>query len=70
MKRWTTGLLVHLGRPEWALPGALGFRLEVGIRDGLGLRLDLGLGLWFCLLLLLQEDLVVQKLELSRVPVD
>lgn len=30
----------------------------------------MGLGLRFGLLLLLHEDLVVQKLELGRVPVD
>lgn len=65
-----TGLQVQLGRPEWTLSGALDLRLDVGMRDGLGLRLDLGLGLRFSLLLLLQEDLVVQKLELSWVPVD
>lgn len=72
MKRWTSGLLVHLGRPESTLTGALDLRLGVGLRDGVGLvvRLDLGLCLWFGLLLLLQEDLVVQKLELSWVPVD
>lgn len=66
MERRTTGLQVHLGRPEWTLSGSLDLRLDVGMRDGLGLRLDLG----FALLLLLQEDLVVQKLELSWVPVD
>lgn len=70
MERWTTGLLVHLGRPELTLSGALDLRLDVGRRDGVRLRLDLGLCLWFGLLLLLQEDLVVQKLELSWVPVD
>lgn len=70
VKRWTSGLLVHLGRPESTLTGALDLRLGVGLHDGVGVRLDLGLCLWFGLLLLLQEDLVVQKLELSWVPVD
>lgn len=52
------------------MTGALDLRLGVGLHDGVGVRLDLGLCLWFGLLLLLQEDLVVQKLELSWVPVD
>lgn len=69
VERWTTGLLAHLGRPEWTLSGGLDLRLDVGMRDGVGLRLDTGLCLWVGLLLLLQEDLVVQKLELSGVPV-
>lgn len=70
MKRWTTGFLVHLGRPESTLTGDLDLRLGVGLRDGVRLRLDVGLCVWFDLLLLLQEDLVVQELELSWVPVD
>lgn len=36
----------------------------------MGLRLGVGLGRRFGVLLLLHEDLVVQELELGRVPVD
>lgn len=71
VERRTSGLLVG---PESTLTGALDLGRQVGVRDQVGLRQGLGLGLgWglrFGLLLLLQEDLVVQKLELSRVPVD
>lgn len=69
MERWKIGLLVHLRRPGQTLSAALDLGLDLDMRGGMGLRLDLGLCLWFCLLLLLQEDLVVQKLELSWVPV-
>lgn len=70
VERWTTGLRVYLGRPERTLLGALDLGLDVGVRDRVRLRLDLGLCLWIRLLLLLQEDLVVQKLELCWVPVE
>lgn len=49
--------------------GALDLRLNLDIEWGVRLRLDVDLGLWFGLLLLLHEDLVMQKLELGWVPV-
>ncbi len=48
--------------------GALDLGLD--LEWGVGLRSDVGLGLRFSLLLLLHEDLVVQKLELGWIPVD
>lgn len=55
--------------------GALDLGLDLDLEWGVGLRrlgvgLALGLGLRFSVLLLLHEDLVVQQLELGRVPVD
>lgn len=50
--------------------GALDLGLDLDLDRGVGLRLGAGLGLRFGLLLLLHEDLVVQELELGRVPVD
>lgn len=50
--------------------GALDPGLDLDLHWGSGLQLDRGLGLGFGLLLLLHEDLVVQELELGRVPVD
>lgn len=60
---------IDLRRPGWTLSGSLDLGLDLDVCGGVGLRLELSLCLWFCLLLLLQQDLVVQKLELSWVPV-
>lgn len=62
---------MHSGRPGQTLVGALRLRLglDLDLDWKVGLRLEVGVSLWFNLLLLLQEDLVVQKLELSWVPV-
>lgn len=70
LERWRMGFAVHSGGPQQVFMGALDLGLGLGLELGLGLRLDVGLGLRLSLLLLLQEDLVVQKLELGWVPVD
>lgn len=49
--------------------GALDLGLDLDLEWGVGLSLGVGLGRRFSLLLLLHEDLVVQELELSWVPV-
>lgn len=59
------GLSVHSGRPQRTFLRALDLGLELDLDWGVGLRLDGGLGGRFCVLLLLHEDLVVQKLQLS-----
>lgn len=59
------GLTVHSGRPQWTFMGALDLGLELDLEWGVGLGLGGGLGRRFSLLLLLHEDLVVQKLQLS-----
>lgn len=61
---------VHSGRPQRTLRGTLDLRGELGLEWVVGPVMGVGFGLRFALLLLLQEDLVVQKLKLSRVPVD
>lgn len=57
-------------RPQWSFRGGLDSGLDLGLVRWVRLRLDGGLRFWFSLLLLLHEDLVVQDLELSWVPVD
>ncbi len=64
------GFMVHSGWPQWNFTEALDLGLDLDLNWRVGLRLDVGLGRRFSLLLLLQEDLVVQELQLGRVPVD
>lgn len=70
LKRWCRGFPVHSGRPQRTFRGTLELRRGLDLEWGLGTCGGVGFGLRFILLLLLHEDLVVQKLKLSRVPVD
>lgn len=68
-ERQQLGFTVHSGRPQQTFVRASDLGQNLDLDWGVGLRLGgVGLGWRFSLLLLLQEDLVVQKLELGWVP--
>lgn len=70
LKRRRVWFTVQSRRPQWTLLTLdFGLDLNLNLDRLVGLREALGLGRGFTVLQLLQKDLTVQKLELSRVQI-